>query len=293
MPEAVLQQAASEMLDWHGSGMGVMEMSHRGKEFMAIAEQAEADLRALLAVPSHFKILFMQGGGLAENAIVPMNLARSNPAWKWTLWSRAAGARSRPRRRRNTARLTWRPAGPTAASPPCPLPPPGGCAGRQLCAPVQQRNHPRGRVSRTARPASPGLRCAFGHRLFVARAVAPGGLVARGPGLWRRTKNIGPAGVTLVVVREDLLGHALAICPSAFDYQTVADNASMYNTPPTYGIYMAGPHVPVAAGPARRASSRGVAAMERATSPKPSCCTTSSTTRSSTSTASPRPAARA
>ena len=76
LPEEVLQQAAREMLDWHGSGMGVMEMSHRGKEFISIAQQAEADLRALLAVPSNFRILFMQGGALAENAILPMNLSR-------------------------------------------------------------------------------------------------------------------------------------------------------------------------------------------------------------------------
>src|SRR5690606_7903847 len=77
IPEEVLQQAAAEMLDWHGSGMSVMEMSHRGKEFIAICEQAEADLRELLAIPSAFKILFMQGGGIAENAIVPLNLSRA------------------------------------------------------------------------------------------------------------------------------------------------------------------------------------------------------------------------
>ena len=76
MPEDVLTEAAAEMLDWHGSGMGVMEMSHRGKEFGQIAQEAEADLRELLAVPAPFKLLFMQGGGLAENAIVPLNLSR-------------------------------------------------------------------------------------------------------------------------------------------------------------------------------------------------------------------------
>ena len=74
MPLEVLQQAAAEMTNWNGSGMGVMEMSHRGKEFISIYEQAEADVRELLAVPAHFKILFMQGGGLAENAVVPLNL---------------------------------------------------------------------------------------------------------------------------------------------------------------------------------------------------------------------------
>src|ERR1035437_8482433 len=76
MPQEVLAEAAAEMLDWHGSGMSVMEMSHRGKEFGSIYEQAQADLRELLAVPANFKILFMQGGGLAENAIVPLNLSR-------------------------------------------------------------------------------------------------------------------------------------------------------------------------------------------------------------------------
>src|SRR5512133_549971 len=80
MPQEVLTEAASEMLDWHGSGMGVMEMSHRGKEFGAIHEQAQADLRELLAVPAHFKLLFMQGGGLAENAIVPLNLSKGQTA---------------------------------------------------------------------------------------------------------------------------------------------------------------------------------------------------------------------
>ena len=76
----VLEQAAAEMTDWHGSGMGVMEMSHRGKEFISIYEEAEADLRELLAVPSHFKVLFMQGGGIGENAIVPLNLSRGETA---------------------------------------------------------------------------------------------------------------------------------------------------------------------------------------------------------------------
>ena len=85
------------MLDWHGAGMGVMEMSHRGKEFTAIAAQAEADLRELLAVPANYRILFMQGGAIAENAIIPMNLMATG-AWP-TTWSPANGRRSRRRRR--------------------------------------------------------------------------------------------------------------------------------------------------------------------------------------------------
>src|SRR5438874_9477774 len=80
LPEEVLQQAAAEMLDWHGSGMSVMEMSHRGKEFIGIAEKAEGDLRNLLAIPSHYKALFLQGGAIGENAIVPMNLLAGKTA---------------------------------------------------------------------------------------------------------------------------------------------------------------------------------------------------------------------
>ena len=80
LPEEVLALAAAEMLNWHGSGMSVMEMSHRGKEFVSIYEAAEADVRELLAVPEDFKILFMQGGGIAENAIVPLNLSHGEQA---------------------------------------------------------------------------------------------------------------------------------------------------------------------------------------------------------------------
>src|SRR5580765_1332038 len=80
LPETVLRQAAEEMLDWHGSGMSVMEMSHRGKEFISIHAEAEADLRELLAVPANYKVLFLQGGAIAENAIIPMNMLRGRTA---------------------------------------------------------------------------------------------------------------------------------------------------------------------------------------------------------------------
>src|ERR1700730_14165768 len=80
LPEEVLRKAAAEMLDWHGSGMSVMEMSHRGKEFISIADKAQADLRALLAIPASYKVLFLQGGAIAENAIIPMNLLSGKSA---------------------------------------------------------------------------------------------------------------------------------------------------------------------------------------------------------------------
>ncbi len=238
MPEEVLQQAAAEMLDWHGCGMGVMEMSHRGKEFMSIASQAENDLRELLAVPAEFRILFMQGGGLAENAIVPLNLSRGGTVDVVVTggWSRKSAAEASKYALVNVA-ASNEANGHTA-----------------LPAPATWRLKPgTSYVHICSNETIHGIEF---HELPDLRALgsdAPlvidfSSHVASRPVDWSRVglafggaqKNLGPAGVTLVVVREDLLGHAMPICPSAFDYRTVADNASMYNTPPTYGIYMAG-----------------------------------------------------
>ena len=238
MPAEVLEIAAREMLDWHGSGMSVMEMSHRGKAFGEIATQAEADLRELLAVPPQFKILFMQGGGLAENAIVPMNLSRGGVVdfvvtGSWSQKSQKEAGRYAG------ARL----AASNADSHHTTLPAP---ASWQLSPDAQY-------VHVCSNETIHGVEF---HELPDLKALgsnAPleidfSSHVASRPVDWSRVglafggaqKNLGPAGLTLVVVREDLLGHALPICPSAFDYKTVADNASMYNTPPTYAIYMAG-----------------------------------------------------
>ncbi len=241
LPEPVLAQAAADMLDWHGSGMGVMEMSHRGREFISIYEQAEADLRELLAVPAQFRILFMQGGGLAENAIVPLNLAALAPGGKVDVvvsgaWSQKSAAE----------------------------------AGRYADVAVAASNAADGHTSLPA-PASWQLRSGSSYVHLCSNETIHGVEFQQLPDLaalgcqaplvidcsshilsrpidWQRVglafagaqKNIGPAGLTLVIVREDLLGHALPICPSAFNYKTVADNGSMYNTPPTYAIYIAG-----------------------------------------------------
>ena len=238
MPEAVLQQAAAEMLDWQGSGMGVMEMSHRGKEFMSIAAAAEADLRELLSVPAHFRILFMQGGGLAENAIVPMNLSRGGVVDFVVTgsWSQKSAKEARKYASANVV-------GSNEADHHTTLPSP---ASWQLSSDAQY-------LHLCSNETIHGVEF---HELPDLKALgsdAPlvidfSSHVASRTVDWSRVglafggaqKNLGPAGVTLVVVREDLLGHALSICPSAFDYKTVADNASMYNTPPTYSIYMAG-----------------------------------------------------
>jgi len=238
MPEAVLQRAAAEMLDWQGSGMSVMEMSHRGKEFGAICTQAEADIRTLLAVPEHFHILFMQGGGLGENAIVPMNLSRGTVAdfvitGSWSIKSQKEAQRY------CTANIAASNAGDHHTR----LPDPS----------TWQLSKDASYVHLCTNETINGIEFQQLPDLAALGSDAPlvidfSSHVASRSVDWRRVglafggaqKNLGPAGLTLVIVRDDLLGHALEICPSAFNYKIVADNKSMYNTPPTWGIYMAG-----------------------------------------------------
>ena len=239
IPAEVLEQAAAEMLDWHGSGMGVMEMSHRGKEFISIYEQAEADLRELLAVPANFKILFMQGGGLAENAIVPLNLSRAatvdfvvtgswsqksqKEALKYASESRIAASGQESGFTTLPAPSTWQLS--------------KGASYVHLCS-----NETIHGVEFHELPDLQSLGSDAPLVIDFSSHVASRGVdwSRVGVAFGGAQKNLGPAGLTLVVVREDLLGHALPICPSAFDYKIVADNQSMYNTPPTWGIYMAG-----------------------------------------------------
>ncbi len=234
----VLQQAASEMLDWHGSGMGVMEMSHRGKEFISIYEQAQADLRELLAVPKNFHILFMQGGGLAENAIVPLNLSRGG-AVDYVVtgaWSQKSQKEARKYASVHIA-ATDEANGFTRLPEPASWQLSPDASYVHLCSNET--------IHGVEFHALPELKALGSNAPLVIDFSSQ---VASRPVDWSRVglayggaqKNIGPAGLTLVIVREDLLGQALLVCPSAFDYKTVADNQSMFNTPPTYAIYMAG-----------------------------------------------------
>ena len=239
IPEEVLQQAAAEMLDWHGSGMGVMEMSHRGKEFISIYTQAEADLRELLAVPPQFRILFMQGGGLAENAIVPLNLSRAGTV-DFVItgsWSQ----KSHKEARKYASEVNIAASGEDSHFTTLPSPSSWqlstGASYLHLCSNET--------IHGVEFHELPDLKSLGSDAPLVIDFSSH---VASRPVPWDRVglafggaqKNIGPAGLTIVIVREDLLGHALPICPSAFNYQTVAENQSMYNTPPTWGIYMAG-----------------------------------------------------
>jgi len=238
LPQEVLAQAAGEMLDWHGSGMSVMEMGHRGAEFGTIYAQVQTDLRELLAVPEHFKILFMQGGGQAENAIVPLNLSRGTSAdFVLTgIWSQRSQLEARKYCSVNIA-ASGESSGYTT------LP---ESAGWQLSRDASY-------VHICSNETIHGVEY---HELPDLKALgsdAPlvvdfSSNVASRPLDWSRVglafggaqKNLGPAGLTLVIVREDLLDRALAVCPSAFNYKLVADNQSMFNTPPTYAIYIAG-----------------------------------------------------
>jgi phosphoserine aminotransferase len=231
----VLRQAADEMLDWHGSGMSVMEMSHRGKEFIAIHAEAEALLRELMAIPASYKVLFMQGGAIGENAIVPMNMLRGKASADYIHtgeWSKKSIAEARKYAKVNVAasgeasRFTSIPPRETWQLDP-------DAAYVHICA-----NETIGGVEYHFTPdtgAVPLVADMSSNILSRPVDVAKYGLIYGGA-----QKNIGPAGLTIVIVRDDLIGQAHPFTPSAFDYKQQADNDSMLNTPPTYAIYIAG-----------------------------------------------------
>jgi phosphoserine aminotransferase len=235
LPETVLRQAAEEMLDWHGSGMSVMEMSHRGKEFISIAAEAESLLRELLAVPANYKVLFMQGGAIGENAIVPMNLLRGKASIDFVdtgEWSKKSIKEAKKYAAVNVA-ASAADAGYTTIPPRATWKLDPNAAYVHICS-----NETIGGVEYHFTPEVgdvPLVADMSSNILSRPIDVAKYGLIYGGA-----QKNIGPAGLTIVIVRDDLIGHALPITPSAFDFKTVADNESMYNTPPTYAIYIAG-----------------------------------------------------
>ncbi|HQR52652.1 MAG TPA: 3-phosphoserine/phosphohydroxythreonine transaminase [Burkholderiales bacterium] len=235
LPEPVLQQAAAEMLDWRGTGMSVMEMSHRSKAFIGIAEKAEADLRALLSLPVQYKVLFLQGGAIAENAVVPMNLlgSRSCAAYVDTgEWSKKsiqeakkyctvhiAASAADGKYTSVPARETWQL--------------PADAAYVHVCT-----NETIGGVEYHWTPDTgeiPLVADMSSHFLSRPLDVSKFGVIYGGA-----QKNMGPAGLTVVIVREDLLDRALPITPSVFHWRKQAEAGSMLNTPPTYAIYVAG-----------------------------------------------------
>lgn len=251
IPESVLQQAAAEMLDWHGCGMSVMEMSHRGKEFTQICDEAESDLRELLGVSDDYAVMFMQGGATAENAIVPMNLLGLKPAHKadfvltgiWSVKSQKECERYGDTQIAASSGLAATMNG-HLQSPFTWVPPSHTWNVRKdasylhLCSNetiggVETMDWPD--MASLGAPGVPLVVDASSHFLSRPMSVEKTGMIFAGA-----QKNAGPAGVTILIVRRDLLGHALPICPTAFDYSKVAAEKSMLNTPPTYAIYIAG-----------------------------------------------------
>ena len=234
LPQDVLREAQRELTDWHGSGMSVMEMSHRGREFMSIHAQAEADLRELLQVPDNYRVLFLQGGAHSQFSMVPMNLLRGKTTADYVITGHWGKVAIKEARRYGDMRI--------AAT--------GETSGFNGIPPQSewQLNPDAAYLHYVSNETIGGVQFPFipesGVPLvcdmssdFLSRPVDVSrfGLIFAGA-----QKNIGPAGLTLVIVREDLLGQTLPGTPTMFDYKIHADADSMYNTPPTYAIYMAG-----------------------------------------------------
>ena len=234
LPAEVLGQLRDEMLDWHGHGMSVMEMSHRGKAFVGIAQQAEADLRELLAVPANYKVLFLQGGATAQFAAIPLNLARPDAVADYVntgAWSKQAIGEAKRYCRVNLAAD----AGGSYASIPSRADwklTPGAAyvhyTPNETIGGVEFHTVPEvGDVPLVADMSSTIL----SRPVDVSRY----GVIYAGA-----QKNIGPAGLVVVIVREDLLGRARADVPTVFDWKAMAADGSMLNTPATYSWYVAG-----------------------------------------------------
>ncbi len=234
LPKPVLERAQAEMLDWHGSGMSVMEMSHRGKEFTGILAKTEADLRTLLSVPDNYKVLFLQGGAIAENAMIPLNLLNGKAAdyavtggWSKRSVDDASAygkiyvvASTESKQYRHVPPFSdWQLNKDAAYLHICT---------NETMSGVEFDGVPNaGEVPIVADMSS--------HILSRVIDVSQFGVIYGGA-----QKNIGPAGLCIVIVREDLLDRASPLTPAVFNWKIQAENQSMINTPPTYSIYIAG-----------------------------------------------------
>lgn len=235
LPTEVLEQAQAEMLDWHGSGMSVMEMSHRGKDYMSIAAKAEADLRELMSIPENYKVLFLQGGASSQFAMVPINLLNGKKSADYLLtgqWSKKAVAEAK---RYGDVNLV----ADTSDSHFTTVPDEADLKFDPDAAYVHYT--PNETIVGVEFPYIPDTGdvplVADMSSTILSRHidVSKFGVIYAGA-----QKNIGPAGLTIVIIREDLIGNANPAMPIMLDYKTHADNDSMYNTPPTYSWYLAG-----------------------------------------------------
>lgn len=234
LPLEVLEKARGELLDWQGSGMSVMEISHRTAGFLDVAAQAEADLRELMSIPPNYKVLFMQGGASAQFSLIPLNLSAPNSTVDFI----------------NTGH--WSQRGITEAARYCSVHVAADAGADYTRVPPQQELRFSGHAAyahytpnETISGVEFGYVPATGGAPLVADMsssiisrpieVAKFGAIYAGA-----QKNIGPSGLTVVIVREDLLGRARPETPQVFDFKAIADNHSMLNTPPTFAWYMAG-----------------------------------------------------
>ncbi|MDE2584865.1 MAG: 3-phosphoserine/phosphohydroxythreonine transaminase [Betaproteobacteria bacterium] len=243
LPAEVLEQVRDELMEWHGAGCGVMEMSHRGKEFSSIIAGAEADLRELLAIPANYKVLFLQGGATLQFAQIPMNLlaGRSADYLVNGAWSKKAFKEAQRfgnvRCAASTESKDAVAAGFTRVFDSAELQCDPQAAYLHLC--TNETIHGVEVFDDAAflaqLPAAVPLVADMSSNILSRPLdVSRYGLIYAGA-----QKNIGPAGVTLVIVREDLLGQAGATIPTLMDYAVMAENGSMLNTPPTFAIYVA------------------------------------------------------
>lgn len=235
LPQAVLEQAQAELLDWQGSGMSVMEVSHRGKAFVELAARSERSLRELLAIPDHYKVLFLSGGATLQFASVPLNLAPPGAVVDYAItgnWGEKAAAEaaryatvnvvasSKPSKFTTIPDYdTWRPSPHAAYLHYTP---------NETIYGVEFHSVPQVSDAPLVADMSSTI---LSRPLDVSRY----GVIYAGA-----QKNIGPAGLAIVIVREDLMGRARRETPGVIDYQTMAESDSMWNTPPTFGWYLAG-----------------------------------------------------
>ena len=234
LPEAVLKQAQEEMMDWQGTGMSVMEMSHRGKAYLSIAEKAEADLREVMNIPSNYKVLFMQGGASSQFAAVPINLMGTNTKADYILtgqWGKKAIQEAARFGDINVAASSE--------------------DSKFMSVPAQSTWNLRDDAAYlhyTPNETIVGVEFPFVPDVSMTLVadmssnimskeidVSKYGIIYAGA-----QKNIGCAGLVIVIVREDLIGNPMAGMPAMLDYKIMADNDSMYNTPATYSWYIAG-----------------------------------------------------
>ena len=233
LPEAVLKKAQSEMVEYGTAGMSVMEMSHRSKDYEEIINGCEALVRELMHVPDNYKVLFLQGGGSSQFAMIPLNLAKKNKKCDIVITGQWAKKAAQEAERYITVNKIASSADKTFSY----IPKLDNstfskdadyfyiCMNNTIYGTKWNTLPETGDIPLVADISS----MVMSEEIDVTKF----GLLFAGA-----QKNLGPAGVTLVIVREDLIGDAMDICPTMFNYQIHADNGSMYNTPPTYGIYI-------------------------------------------------------